>query len=501
MKNIFLICSLAIGTFILLGNCKKSDSIGKEPPDVVVKSDSIIYVSTNGSDSNAGTLAAPFLTLEKARNTMRASASPTKTIYILAGTYKRTATLQLTTADNNEIWRYYEPDGVNKAILDGGSTAPNTGVDIFTIYGGSNITINGLTFQNFLSWGIGIHGGVSDPPGGFPVSTTTAYDNTIINNIIKNGWTTYNAGWSGGGIWAQGQVINLTIKNNVIQNQYGSGIRLGSNGDGIGPNDAIGGYDIENNVILNTNINTGDNGAIYVQDVNFASADPVGTRRSLIKNNFIRDYQGKNGIGNGAPENMAIYFDCGASNADVTGNIIAPTANAITVTSGSQAIWIGGGHNDKVFGNIIDLGSTARIMNMSYAYNIGPNQTTITDMSNNFLTGNIYIGNWEGIQRSGVFGQTNVAFGLGEPIVGIAARPTVSNNVYYNYGSGTMSTSGIFSDASPVLVDPQISGWTYTIAPGSPVVKPPVNFPAIVGNWGPPGYLIPHTGTQPSCPH
>jgi hypothetical protein len=79
--------------------------------------------------------------------------------------------------------------------------------------------------------------------------------------------------------------------------------------------------------------------------------------------------------------------------------------------------------------------------------------------------------------------------------------PTIMNNDYYNYGGSAISSGGSYKDTSPVSENPQISGWTYTIAPGSLVFNAPVNFPPIVGGWGPPGFVIPETGTPPSSPH
>ena len=49
------------------------------------------YVSTTGSDSNPGTLAAPFLTFTKAQQAMQTSSI--KTTYILPGTYSPVAAL------------------------------------------------------------------------------------------------------------------------------------------------------------------------------------------------------------------------------------------------------------------------------------------------------------------------------------------------------------------------------------------------------------------------
>ena len=76
------------------------------------------------------------------------------------------------------------------------------------------------------------------------------------------------------------------------------------------------------------------------------------------------------------------------------------------------------------------------------------------------------------------------------------------NNDYYSYGSVAISHgSGSYADTNPTSVDPQLSGWAYTMDPGSPVLGAPVSFVPLVGGWGPPGYILPESGTPPTCPH
>jgi hypothetical protein len=74
--------------------------------------------------------------------------------------------------------------------------------------------------------------------------------------------------------------------------------------------------------------------------------------------------------------------------------------------------------------------------------------------------------------------------------------------LYWNYAAGGLVfhngiNGTIAGDTSPINgVDPQISGWTYTIAAGSPVFNSPVNFPHIIGGWGPPGFVIPSSSNH-----
>ena len=66
------------------------------------------YIATDGSDSNAGTTASPFATLEKARDTIRSLKSGSGlpaggvSVYLRGGVYSRTSTFNLTSLDSGE---------------------------------------------------------------------------------------------------------------------------------------------------------------------------------------------------------------------------------------------------------------------------------------------------------------------------------------------------------------------------------------------------------------
>ena len=452
------------------------------------------YVAPNGRDGNAGTLVAPFLALEKARDAMRAS-STMKMSYPRAGRYARAATLILTSADDGETWQYYPPDGVNRTILDGGSHSSQTGVDVILIQGGSNITINGLQIQNFDNYGIGIHGGATFQDQ-FAATDTVASGNLIINNVIHSGHTWHTRGWAGGGIWFEGQVVNLQVANNVVYDQFGSAIRGCANPDGNTPHDDLTGLAIENNVVYNVVTSVKDNGAIYIED----RAEKKSTNIT-IKNNFVRDWSGD------AAEARAVYLDEGMSNTAVSGNIIGPPGTAMR---GTASILMSSGSNNTISGNIFDLGTTGENSLMIH-YNMPGSRNPMT---NNQIEGNIIIMKFVGPQNAEFLWSPDSHWFSGTPAPGVsyqwgvgagAARtsaPICRNNVYHNYTAGQERTDGNgFSDEAPIHTDPQISGWAYSVAAGSSIFLAPVNFPGIKGGWGPPGFSIPQAGTPPSSPH
>jgi hypothetical protein len=420
-----------------------------------------------------------------------------KVVYVRAGTYANTA-LTLTAADNGETWSYYPSDGYDSAILDGGSTSVTTGGTPFLIRGASNVTINGLTIQNFLPWGIGIFTGNGETVSPSSVDVGAANNITIKNNVFNNGYVNEggNVNWSGGAVHAIGQVSNLTIDHNVATNQYGSCFRVQSDVDEAHPNDSISGLIISNNACLVSNMATADNGAIYTQDL--VSTQIAGGPSSVnitIFNNFVRDYQTTTALrtSHSPAFDAAIYLDQGSANVTVAGNIIANTAYPLAVSGTNNttaAFYSSYPHNVEWVGNIVDLGTAGIIQPFMFALN----QSEFGDL----ITQNILIGNWSGAQTSEGSGYGGYSYPT--TCCAVYGFPSVTNNLYYNYGGGAISTTGEeFSDSAPVTgVDPLISGTTYNLATTSPAYTNAVAFPGIVGGWGPPGYVIPSTGTAPS---
>jgi hypothetical protein len=351
---------------IVLAGCSKqkltngADPNSPETPKL--KTNTIVpafYVSTTGSDSNAGTLAAPFLTLERARTAMRASGT-IKTTYIRGGVYLRTAPLKLTTLDNGEKWLGYPLDNVNTADIDGQNTAACA--DVIDILGGSDIRIDNLKIRNFQSRGIGVHGGTAYAKAApfFDTTCVAASNDTVSNNIVENGYATGNT-WDRAGIHTEGNTPNTVITHNVVRNTTGAGIGVFSLQSG----DNITGTKIINNAILNclTGTATVDFGAIYTIDRAVTSSNIT------INNNFIRDYGSYNS------DLRGIYLDDRTSYATVTGNIVSGT--------GTEAFISQRGNHNIISGNIIDLGSSGKLP-VWFLINDGSIPATLPMVGNEF---------------------------------------------------------------------------------------------------------------------
>jgi Right handed beta helix region len=415
------------------------------------------YVSTTGNDSNAGTVSAPFLTLGKAQSAMQASSS-IKTTYIRAGSYtlptldcgSSSCGLSLGTADDGETWSYYPPDGVDSADFSGGGTSSGGGLVTAISVSADNVTINGLSIHDFQYAGIGSGGGVNNL--------------LVENNLIFNGYY-YSGSSNPGGISCYG-CGNTTLSHNVIHDMAQFGVSMSNvNGD-------ISNLLVTGNVVYNTCTAIADCGALYVQDTK-------ATATSLqFLNNYVHD--GNTFAGLGSNYGCALYADDCTSNVTESGNVI-------TGRNGSNTLMIHGGSNVHQIGNLTDLGT--------YAQHVAVFQTSgVAGCSSATMSGNEYENNI----ILGAGGGGGYSLLSGSPV----NAPTIKDNDYYSYGSTAISSgTGAYGDSDPVQENPQVSGWAYDIASGSPVFKSPVDFTALVGGWGPPGYALPETGTPPSSPH
>ena len=419
--------------------------------------DTAYYVAPTGSDSNPGTIVAPFATFRKAQSAMRASSI--KTTYVRAGKYfptgfdtggGDTAIVKLTSADSGETWSYYPFDGVASAIIDGGSNSTTIGIKWgFWLEGVSNVTINGLQLQHFANE--------------FLHATGSASGTMFINNTLHDNYNWRN--YAGIALWGSAQ--NSTVANNHVYNTVTHGILASTCSGSCAA--GIKGVIIKNNFVYNTCTISTDCGAIYLQDY----ASPRSTNIT-ISNNFIRDVNPKGDNGG-----RGIYLDDGTSNVMATGNIVSGHKNT--------CFNIHGGDNDIFSGNICDEQSSGHESIVRYE--------TSSEVPSSLMTGNAFTNNII-IAGSRDGGNGYTGDGVPNPL-------TIKDNAYFNYVGLTIDSTGgsAGTDINPISEDPHLSTWCYAIEAGSPVYNGPVFFPGVVGGWGQPGFVIPSIGTPPSSPH
>jgi hypothetical protein len=350
------------------------------------------YVSTTGSDSNAGTLGAPFATLAKARTAMEGS-STNKWTYVRAGSYSPSSdssapggdctgnignvAFSLGPNDAGETVSFYPADGPGTAIIDGGSTAQGNGLGGFAcLYGPtSNIRIVGLQLQHFGWIAFDIYG--------------TSAANAITGTIIEEN-TIHDTYFHTGGCNTFGAVHNWYFaESTLVKNNYFYNIphkSVSAFGCSSGMNYT--GFTVANNVTIDgcSYYSIGpsypDCGAYYVADN--ANASNTGLPKStgiIFFNNLCRDMA----IGSTPPpggHSMCVYIDDDASN----------TVEEFNLQYGYMAeecYFIHGGDNDLIEWNICDWGTLTSRYTLGYQPNAsggGPTLATTAAGSGSTLT-------------------------------------------------------------------------------------------------------------------
>jgi hypothetical protein len=264
---------------------------------------SIYYVSPVGLDTNPGTEAQPWKTIQKAASSLTAG----ETVYIKAGTYTGTVSPRNSgTAGNPISYRAY-PGQEQQAVLSGAG---------FEIFGKSYITVSGLKLQSVPGLGFYVLG-----PG---------------SNLTFSGNYIFGAGSSGFGVWGaawqagepDSALTDITIENNKIEKANDGGFN-----ENITLANGVDRFEVRNNElsIAGNNINGGEG-----IDAKY------GVKNGKIYGNKVHD------LGR-----IGIYVD-GASryalNIDVFNNIVYNTPST-GITLGKEGA--GSIDNIKVYNNIV----------------------------------------------------------------------------------------------------------------------------------------------------
>lgn len=127
------------------------------------------YVSPGGSDTNSGTSASPWKTVQKAAGTLIAG----DTVYLMEGTYRE----QVVPLNSGTPGRYitYTAAPGQKATIDG-TGLKLAGWGLFQISGKQYIKVSGLRFTNSPSYGIGEEG-----------SSYIVFERNYVYNTVNSG--------------------------------------------------------------------------------------------------------------------------------------------------------------------------------------------------------------------------------------------------------------------------------------------------------------------------
>jgi parallel beta-helix repeat protein len=266
---------------------------------------STCYVATTGNDNNTGQASDPFLTVQKALNTVSSGG----TVNIANGTYN--------IATTTTIPKSVTVNGASQAgtILDGPSL-PAGSLNGLQITGTTpNVTIQNLTIRHF-DRGIFTNGNQTD---NLTIQNVTASDNTVhgiwiqanvgtgINGLTVDNVTASNnnaaGGLSGRGLWViNGPKANVSVTDSTFSNNGLVGLDIS---DG-----SVDGLDLSSNVVTGN----GDSG-IAAMDMKNATISG-----NTVTNNGRFGIEVKNTAGNGA--------ETGAGFAKVVNNTVSRTIAA-----------------------------------------------------------------------------------------------------------------------------------------------------------------------------
>ena len=172
------------------------------------------YVSTAGLDTNPGTLAQPWRTVQKAANTVVAG----DVVHIRAGTYAERVTLNNRdgTAALPITFQKYAPDAGAAIIDQTGVTPPNGTSALLTILNCDYVTIRGIELANYKTAGTNAAQRAQLPAGIYIAGDGNGIKllNCKVHDIWQNCTTLNDFGANGFGIAAYG--TSSTAINNLV---------------------------------------------------------------------------------------------------------------------------------------------------------------------------------------------------------------------------------------------------------------------------------------------
>lgn len=398
------------------------------------------YVSTSGNDANAGTLSAPFRTINKAAGVAVAGDQ----VQVRGGIYNGLVSIASKgTASAHIAFRSYPGE---TAVLDGTGTAADSNlvtlykaayVDFtdfevrnatrigILVWGSNNIRIANNNVHH--SWRNGIYSGY-DTAG---VTTDITVDNNDVHdNVLEN----QNHALSGGG-WSTGISLTKTERGSVTRNKVHA-----NQGEGIGML-LTNRVTIQNNTVWNNfSVNIYLDNAKYITvDRNFVYSDGASA--------YYRDGYAASGIGTA---NESYSTSNPLSDLTITNNIVVNSKYGFYYGNYEAG---GGLHNTVIANNTFYKGSAALLWIDASAHTSTYVENNIFDQVGNAMTQ---------ISGSGV---------------------TYRNNNWYGGSAGAASGGG------DVLADPRLAnpgGLTaadYKLTTLSPVVAVGVSISSVTTDY------------------
>ena len=321
--------ALDIGAYELIAAPPAPAPTPPPPPPPQPSSIYHLYVATTGSDSNAGSLSAPFRTIQRAAN----MAKPSTTVHVAAGTYRENISTRTHGTASARI-RYVSDTKWGAKIIGSGTEGMWTNNANYTDIVGFDITGSGrLGILNWASYAsmtgnyvhnLAVSGGCTGDGGaGIMNANYSGSDDDIIGNVVHdigvpgacNGVhgiyhanlrgrvmnnIVYRASSYGIHLWHAAN--NVMVANNTVFRNGGSGM-----GGGIvtGSGDSPGGVVLNNTKVINNIVY--DNPRASIEQFCYSGQSCIGSSNTTA-NNLV--------YGNGSGINLRVGSATGTISAN-----------------------------------------------------------------------------------------------------------------------------------------------------------------------------------------
>jgi len=428
------------------------------------------YVATNGNDNNNGSISAPWVTIQKAADTVSAG----DTVNVRAGTYNERVTLTTSGTSGNYIT--FQPYTGETVHIMGGTGQGYK----FVGYGLSYIKIIGFKIHDFEGSGIGFFGGGSH---------IEIRDNEIYNMNVNTIPTVTRAANPNCGTWGHAIIVSTeiwgppasypTLTDLIIDNNYLHNIITGCEYE----HEALSiFYNVQRFQITNNTLNTVTHIGINMTGMSYMWHDPYSyidayPNGGIVSGNTIKDVGSFsydtglyiNGARNVTLENNTVY--------DGIGTGIAPSTEQLTSTTENIIVRL-----NKVWNNLRQVYIGAATTGGNTNNSRWVHNTFVMKNSGNFA--NIYFGNGTGnIVKNNIFYKTAGTYMM-QDSSGISTVTLNYNNYYdpstsyFMYGGSsylgfTAYKNGTGQDTNSITTDPKftnISTNDFTLQSSSPAI-------------------------------
>jgi len=281
------------------------------------------YVSTKGSDSNPGTIGAPWLTIQHAANSVSAGA----TVYVFGGVYNESVNFPASGTASAPIT--FESYPGQTAVIDGTgvscctSNPPSSGNDtqgLINIVNQSYLVLAGFEIRDFTT-----SNPAYTPAGVWITGSGTGIQ--LLNNLLHNITTSSEENGNAFGIAVYG-TSQTPISHLVISGNEVYSLKTG-NSESVNVDGNVTNFAITNNLVH-------DNDNIGIDAIGYEGVGPVGHDEAMygeIRGNTIYNISGIHNAGEGNSYDAdGVYCD-GCAYVTVEDNLIHNVDYGIEVAS------------------------------------------------------------------------------------------------------------------------------------------------------------------------